>query len=50
MREVESKAPFTEYVIDIKRGNKKWTINRKYKALCDLHATLKANLPGVELS
>jgi hypothetical protein len=42
--------PFTEYLIEVKKGNEIWTINRKYKAFCDLNSALKSALPGVELS
>lgn len=49
IREEQSK-PFTEYVIELKRGNKCWTVYRKYKAFCDLNSVLRAILPGVELS
>lgn len=42
--------PFTEYVVELEREGKQWTLHRKYKSFCDLHAALKGALPGVELS
>jgi hypothetical protein len=42
--------PFTEYVVELSRSGKQWTLHRKYKSFCDLHAALKGALPGVELS
>lgn len=49
VREEENK-PFTEYAIELRRGNDCWTIYRKYKAFCSLNTALHAVLPGVELS
>jgi hypothetical protein len=46
IREEQSK-PFTEYVIELRRGGECWTVYRKYKAFCDLNTSLRATLPGV---
>jgi hypothetical protein len=40
--------PYTEYVVQIKHENKKWTVNRLYKNFCSLHASLSKTYPNIE--
>lgn len=43
-----TRRPFTEYVIQVKQDNKKWTVNRKYKEFWLLHTSLVSSYPNVE--
>ena len=49
LKDSDSK-PYTEYVLQIKKGVKTWKIERKYKKFCDLHSQLKVQFPGVGIS
>jgi hypothetical protein len=48
IKEETSKKPFTEYVIQVRMGERKWTISRRYKQFCALHASLERNFPDLE--
>ena len=50
MKDGPGKKPFTEYVIEAKRGNQRWSVLRRYTAFCELNLSLQAALPGVEMS
>lgn len=42
-----SKKPYTEYVMLVEVGAKKWTVSWKYKMFCSLHEKLSTHYPSV---
>ena len=42
--------PLTIYELECQKGQKKWTIEKKFTDFCEFHENLQISLPGVELS
>lgn len=49
VRETADNKPFTEYILKLQYGQKKWQVTRRYKNFCELHQSLLGNFPGVRL-